>query len=72
MKVWHLVKLSEEFFHLVYRNENCVILIMMIFPDLVELIDSLVVKGSLFLHLDILIGLADDGYEELQEDQTHD
>jgi len=45
---------------------------MMIFPDLVELFYGLIVKGSLFLHLDVLIGLADDGHKELQENQTHD
>jgi hypothetical protein len=45
---------------------------MMLIPDLIELFDSLIVKGSLFLHLDVLISLADDGHKELQEDQTHD
>jgi hypothetical protein len=46
-------------------------LVMILLPDLVELFYSLIVKGSLFLPFDILISLADDGNEELQEDQTH-
>ena len=44
---------------------------MIILPDLVELFDSIIVKGSLFLLFDIIIGLADNGHEELEENQTH-
>jgi hypothetical protein len=44
---------------------------MILLPDLVELFNSLIVEGSLFLPFNILISLADDSHEELQEDQTH-
>jgi hypothetical protein len=77
-----LAKIIEEFLEVPYRYKSRALKRKMRYhksyvriidlPDLIELLYGVVIEGSLFMDLYLLVGLANNGDEKLQQDQTHD
>ena len=77
-----LAKLIEEFLEVPYRYKSRALwkkvryqmksyVRIIALPDLIELLNGVVIEGPLLMDLYLLVGLADNGDEKLQQDQTH-